>query len=105
MDHDETHELTADPDLDDVIAAYLKAVETGAPPNPQSLIARYPAFAQELGEFFADQRGFQRLAEPIRAAVAGAPPLAMEVRIFGDYELLSRSRLSRLCHYGRFQGS
>ena len=69
MDHDETYELTPDPDLDDVIAAYLKAVETGAPPNPQSLTARYPAFAKELGEFFADQQGFVRLAEPIRAAV------------------------------------
>ena len=31
MDHDETYELTPDPDLDDVIAAYLKAVETGRP--------------------------------------------------------------------------
>ena len=88
MDHDETYELTPDPDLDDVIAAYLKAVETGAPPNPQSLIARYPAFAKELGEFFADQQGFQRLAEPIRAAVAGAAPLGTEIRYFGDYELL-----------------
>ena len=88
MDHDETYELTPDPDLDDVIAAYLKAVETGAPPNPQSLIARYPAFAKELGEFFADQQGFQRLAEPIRAAVALAPPLGTEIRYFGDYELL-----------------
>jgi hypothetical protein len=88
MDHDETHELTADLDLDDVIAAYLKAVETGVPPSAQSLIARYPAFAQELGEFFADQRGFERLAEPIRAAVAGAPPLGTEVCYFGDYELL-----------------
>jgi serine/threonine protein kinase len=88
MDHDETRELTPNPDVDDVIAGYLKAVETGAPPNPQSLIARYPAFATELGEFFADQRGFQRLTEPIRAAVAGAPPLGTEVRYFGDYELL-----------------
>ena len=69
MDYEETYDLTPDPDLDDVIAAYLKAVETGAAPNPQSLTARYPAFAKELGEFFADQQGFQRLAEPIRAAV------------------------------------
>jgi hypothetical protein len=89
MDHDETLGLTPDPDLDDVIAAYLKAVETGAPPNPQSLIARYPAFAEELAEFFADQQGFQRLAEPIRAAVALAPPQGeTEIRYFGDYELL-----------------
>ena len=88
MDHDETYELTPDPDLDDVIAAYLKAVETGAPPNPQSLIAGYPGFAKELGEFFADQQDFRRLAEPIRAAVALAPPLGTEIRYFGDYELL-----------------
>src|SRR5277367_2493649 len=88
MDHEETCELTPDVDLDDVIAAYLKAVETGAVPNPRSVIARYPAFAKELGEFFADQQGFQHLAEPIRAAVAGAPPLGTEIRYFGDYELL-----------------
>jgi hypothetical protein len=88
MDHDETYEMTPDPDIDDVIAAYLKAMETGAPPNPQSLIARYPAFAKELGEFFADQQDFRRLAEPIRAAVALAPPLGTEIRYFGDYELL-----------------
>jgi hypothetical protein len=88
MDHDETYELTPDLDLDDVIAAYLKAVETGASPNPQSLIGQYPGFARELGEFFADQQGFQRLAEPIRAAVADALPLGTEIRYFGDYELL-----------------
>ena len=88
MDYDETYELRPDPDLDDVIAAYLKAVESGPPPNPQSLIARYPAFAKELGEFFADQQDFRRLAEPIRAAVALAPPLGTEIRYFGDYELL-----------------
>ena len=88
MNHDETYELTPGPDLDDVIAAYLKAVETGAPPNPQSQIVRYPALAKELGEFFADQQDFQRLAEPIRAAVAGAPPRGTEIRYFGDYELL-----------------
>jgi hypothetical protein len=88
MDHDETRELTPDVDLDDVIAAYLKAVETGAPPSPQSVISQYPAFAKELSAFFADQQGFLRLAEPIRAAVAGAPPLGTEIRYFGDYQLL-----------------
>ena len=88
MNHDETYELTPDPELDDVIAAILKAVETGAAPDPESLIARYPAFAKELGEFFADQQGFQRLADPIRAAVARAAPLGTEIRCFGDYELL-----------------
>lgn len=88
MDREETRELTRDVDLDEVIAAYLKAVETGAAQNPRSLIAQYPAFAKELSDFFADQQGFQRLAEPIRAAVAGAPPLGTEIRYFGDYELL-----------------
>jgi hypothetical protein len=88
MDNDETHELMSHPDLDDVIAAYLKAVESGASPNPQSLIALYPALAKELGEFFADQEGFERVAGPICAAVASAPPLGTENRYFGDYELL-----------------
>ncbi len=48
MNHDETYDLTADRELDDVIAAYLKAVETGAAPNPESLIAGHPAFAKAL---------------------------------------------------------
>jgi hypothetical protein len=88
MDHDETYELAPAPELDDVIAAYLKAVESGASPNPQSLIARYPAFAKKLAEFFTDPHAFQRLAGPIRAAVAATPPPGTEARYFGDYELL-----------------
>jgi hypothetical protein len=88
MDHQETVAEEPGFDIDDIIAAYLKAVEAGAAPNAESLIARYPAFAKQLGEFFADQDGFQRLAEPIRAAVGGTLPLGTEIRYFGDYELL-----------------
>jgi WD40 repeat protein/tRNA A-37 threonylcarbamoyl transferase component Bud32 len=85
---DDTVEFNVDADLDDVIAAYLKAVEVNAAPSEEELLARYPAFATELTEFFADQEQFQRAAEPIRAAVTGMPAVGTRIRYFGDYELL-----------------
>jgi hypothetical protein len=88
MDHEETLDLEPDLDVDDVIAAYLKAVQTGKAPDPQSLIAQHPALARELGEFFADQAGFQRLVGPIRSDVAGELARGDGVRVFGGYEIL-----------------
>jgi WD40 repeat protein/tRNA A-37 threonylcarbamoyl transferase component Bud32 len=88
MTADETLEFKADADLDEVIATYLKAAEANAGPDQEALIARYPAFARELREFFADQARFQRMAEPVRAAVIGVPPPGTRMRYFGDYELL-----------------
>ena len=78
MDHDETYELTPDPDLDDVIAAYLKAVETGVPPNPQSLITRFPAFAKELGPIESREQDWKEI---VRMKLAGT-----KFRAFADAE-------------------
>jgi WD40 repeat protein/tRNA A-37 threonylcarbamoyl transferase component Bud32 len=72
--------------LDEVIAAYLRAVKGGAEPDRKELLARYPAHAAELAEFFADRDRFEAVAGPIRAALA--PPPGTHVRYFGDYELL-----------------
>jgi WD40 repeat protein/tRNA A-37 threonylcarbamoyl transferase component Bud32 len=88
MHSDETLEFNPEADLDEIIAAYLKAAQANAAPSQEALIARYPALAPQLREFFADQARFQRVAEPVRAAVTGLPSVGATLRYFGDYELL-----------------
>jgi len=88
MGPEDTVDFKPEADLDSVIATYLKAAQAGVAPSQQELIARYPGFAKELAEFFADQERFQRLADPVRAAMTGLPPAGTKVRYFGDYELL-----------------
>jgi WD40 repeat protein len=90
--------------LNEIITAYLKAVEAGQAADPAEWLARYPEFAGELMEFFADQKVLDRAAAPLRA-VLSAPSAAGEaltvapgdgqvrqslgsIRYFGDYELL-----------------
>jgi WD40 repeat protein len=88
MDSKETLAFNPEADVDEVVAIYLKAVQMGAPPSPEEFIARHPALAKELAEFFAGQQYLQRLAEPVRQALTGVPSLGKVIRYFGDYELL-----------------
>jgi hypothetical protein len=84
-----------DPRLNEIIAAYLEAVDAGREPDRQELLRRHPDLAAELEAFFADRDAFDRLAPP---GPAGTPTLApseqsapapgAKVRYFGDYELL-----------------
>ncbi len=102
-----------DQQVNDIIAAYLEAVDTGQAPDRLEWLRQYPEYAAELEAFFADYAQVDRMAEPLRAAVgvkSGSPlqpvavsgggvptgdsaqaaslPVGTKVRYFGDYELL-----------------
>jgi WD40 repeat protein len=83
--------------LDEIVTAYLQAVEAGERPDPQAWLARYPDFASELRDFFAGQEQVAKLLEQPRVVSeartvglgAGREgPRPRTVRYFGDYELL-----------------
>jgi WD40 repeat protein/tRNA A-37 threonylcarbamoyl transferase component Bud32 len=79
--------------LGDVIAAYLRSVEVGQPPNREALIEQHPELAAELSEFFANHDRLEQLAQALRAAAPAAEQTDKSnpiVRYFGDYELLEQ---------------
>jgi outer membrane protein assembly factor BamB/tRNA A-37 threonylcarbamoyl transferase component Bud32 len=96
----------SDAKVNDVIAAYLRAVDAGEHPDRDALLARHAEMAEELRAFFADLDGVEPVAAPLRQAVIRPPanpaeattqgldevpfaePLLGRVRYFGDYELL-----------------
>jgi WD40 repeat protein len=95
---------TASPDsardrrLEEILHAYLQAVDAGQSPDRDALLRQHPELAAELAAFFADQNELTRLArgmaEPAaEAATLGyvgdaAPTPGTRIGYFGDYELL-----------------
>jgi hypothetical protein len=93
---------SADDRLNEIIAAYLHAVDAGREPDHQELLRQHPDLAAELEAFFADRDAFDRLAPPgprAQPARPAEPPTVapsdqpapiprVKVRYFGDYELL-----------------
>jgi WD40 repeat protein len=76
--------------LNDLIAAYLEAVEAGQALDREEWLARHPDLARELRAFFANHDRLARVGGPLRALAGGIgreAPLG-RVRYFGDYELL-----------------
>jgi serine/threonine protein kinase len=69
--------------LEDVVLAYLKAVDAGQAPDPDELIARHPDLAEGLRAFFADQERVGRAAGPLRVSAPRPAPFT-----FGDYVIL-----------------
>ena len=107
MTHDPNPSTERQQRLNEVLAAYLEAVERGKQPDRHEWLTRYPELAAELTEFFANQERIANLAAPLKAAVpaeipltkedptlppepsaANGPPAGTKVRYFGDYELL-----------------
>src|SRR5262245_22829349 len=90
--------------LQDVLQAYLQAVDAGQRPDTGAVLARHPDLADELSAFFADQRKLDELARSLQGHGPTLPPadrptlggreapasggLLGKVRYFGDYELL-----------------
>src|SRR4051812_22750457 len=103
-DRNDANDVTVPPSpLDEAIAGYLLAVESGQRPDREAWAARHPDVADGLRAYFADQDRFDRAAGPLRDAmatvgvdadgatsdVAAAAGLAAgPVRYFGDYQLL-----------------
>ncbi len=98
--------------VNEVIAAYLKAVDAGQTPDPDEFIAQHRDVAGDLESFLTNRNQFEHLAEPLREAAfnsnqqsddatsctsfessesvttAGDVSIEAEGRHFGDYELL-----------------
>src|SRR5580765_4531915 len=85
--------------LDDAIAAYYRAIETGRPPEREAFLAEYPDLRADLESFLNDKAAFELRAgaAPIGETITLSPnpPVAdapesirRTIRYFGDYELL-----------------
>src|SRR5262245_40099770 len=64
-----------DEELDDVVVAYLEAIEAGQTPDFSQWLCRYPELAPELAVFFADQAKVKGWTEPLRRVARAATPL------------------------------
>ena len=105
MNQDTAQTAEREARLGDILAAWLEAVEAGQAPDRATWLARYPEFAAELTEFFADHAELHAVAAPLRDVAQAAatpasqqspgspshhhPRLAPEASSFGDYELLA----------------
>jgi WD40 repeat protein len=76
----------AESDLEDIILAYLSAVDAGEAPSRQDLLKRYPQFSSDLAAFFADQDQTAAYVSPFRQAGPG-PTAVLQDPSFGDYVL------------------
>jgi WD40 repeat protein len=92
-------EPTRESRLDEAIAAYYQAVESGQVPDRDAFLSQYPELSTELKAFLDDKAAFERRAGtphspdetatlPPRDSLAGAAGSERRIRYFGDYELL-----------------
>lgn len=70
------------PRLDEVIARFEEAKDAGQNPGPEQWLARYPEVAQELAEYFRNQRYF------LQAAGLTETPGQEGLPHFEDYQIL-----------------
>lgn len=75
--------------LDDAVAEYLVAVDSGQPIDAASFVARYPELADELVRFITDHERLREIARPLREAISpggstSRPPSGDDVTIAFD---------------------
>ncbi len=102
MSPERERQVDRDERLDEVVTAYLDALDNGRCPDRSDWLAQYPDLASELVEFFADLDRVERLAAPLQA-LASPPSTSTPApdetpflnghvrewaRSFGDYELI-----------------
>src|SRR2546423_820227 len=99
-----SHDSARDRQLEEILHAYLQAVDAGQSPDRDALLRQHPQFASELADFFADQDEVARLAQGMADTAIHVPRVAdvptsapgeaavpspgTQIRYFGDYELL-----------------
>jgi hypothetical protein len=84
--------------LDEVVAAYLKELDSGVMPDRRAWLTRHPEFYDELSDFFEDREQIETIAAPLRDIAAADDALALEgldppshpenLGRLGDYELI-----------------
>jgi WD40 repeat protein len=67
---------TSEERLDEVVTAYLQAIDAGQRPDRGEWLARHPEVANGLREFFASEDRLGRLSAPLRALAPPEPSLA-----------------------------
>jgi serine/threonine protein kinase/tetratricopeptide (TPR) repeat protein len=87
MAHEPASRTEREQVLDEILTAYLKAVDAGQPPDRGTLLARHPELAADLERFFADQDAMARWAEPL--GEPDASPLGESLpEALGDFRIL-----------------
>jgi hypothetical protein len=79
--------------LDEVVTAYLKAVEAGQHPEPKDWLQRYPDLAAELSAFFAGQEKVVALAGAVTVppGQSSGEGILGRVRYVGDVTISERN--------------
>src|SRR5437762_2948425 len=95
MKPESTDSAVRDARLQQVLLAYLQAMDAGQAPDRAELQRQHPDLAADLQAYFADQERLEQLARPVQQAPALTLPTEEQltstgsrVRYFGDYELL-----------------
>jgi outer membrane protein assembly factor BamB len=88
--------------LDELIVAYLEAVEAGRAPDRDEWLARHSDLADELRMFFVNHDRMAQVGEPLRAAAAVDPP-ASEAAMLPPGETLTDSSLGTVRHIGDYE--